>query len=169
MSRDDVLSLDSLRREDAAELRAALTGIATYVATTRRHADEIAPTVPDLLDVLRIVETHARAVLGPGMLPRQAPAVPAPPSRGVTRIHVEQRQPLEVLTVARCAQLLLHPPGHVGRMRLDELLALVPDIGRDGADELVMAFRMAGSRAVSTVPPAERAALAAQIRAKARA
>lgn len=147
-------ALAALRGDQHAEHRAALTGIAAYARASRRDD----ATVPELLEVLRHIEQHARAVLGPGMLPPGAvPAlIPAP-----------SRERDSAMSVERCVQLLFDPAGHIGRMRVDQLLTLA--IGAEDADELLLNERLLPSRCVSSLDLPARSRLASAMRVRARA
>jgi hypothetical protein len=146
----------TVRRASEEQARAALQGIATYAAAARRdigHGDLEAAD-----KALRLVEQHARAVIAGEMPPTAATFIHAANSGPRMQPAAGPR-----VDTARCVEMLLNPRGPVGRMPVARLLAMVPGVGEAGAWEITDSHRMAGGRSVSTIPPQERRALAADL------
>jgi hypothetical protein len=142
----------------------ALQGIATYAGAARREFTTRRAD-PDLLDVLRVVEDEARSALitpSMGEAPSGAPATTSPAVAGA---RARALAPPRVVTRQKAAELLLDPPPLVERMRVFDLLRLVPDLSHDGARRLLRSTMIGEQRRIGSLSlRGERLVLASQLR-----
>lgn len=131
------------------EARAALVGIATYAAAMLEQLRTGTPIDPER--VLQTIESHASSVLL-GKEARESAPTSMPVAAGGRRRPRGTQPQLGRVTRERAVEMLQDPGSRfVERMRVFDLLRLVPELGHDGARGLLRQVRIAEGRAVNSL------------------